>query len=416
MSKSTSSDRGYPQRAPTVPSSGPGSGPGAPRGLAHPTIALSNSRRPAIPVLELRGMPTRALVLFFCIAPLLAAAAKIPPLPPTPKKPVTETILRRQGAGRLPLARELERPRGADVERGAERPRPRRPRRAAEPRTPSRSGLRSASPGSRPATRQLVRARRQRSSPSSSQPPKQQPFIVPPRLARRPGPASGCSSTRTPSIPPAATTIDFFVPSLDGKHLAVSLSKGGTESGDVHVYDVADRQALAGRGPAGEQRHRGRQPGVERGRERLLLHAPPGEGRAPAGGPALLPAGLLPRARHPRGEGHLLAGQGLPAHRRGPAHLRRGRGAGRRPGAEGRRRRVRALPARPPRRAPGPRSRATPISSRTRSSAPTARCGPAPGRDRPRGQLLRIPLARPDPGRGAAGGARERRARSTATA
>lgn len=35
------------------------------------------------------------------------------------------------------------------------------------------------------------------------------------------------------------TEIDFYVPSLDGKLVAVSLSKGGSESGDVHVYEVA---------------------------------------------------------------------------------------------------------------------------------------------------------------------------------
>jgi prolyl oligopeptidase len=35
------------------------------------------------------------------------------------------------------------------------------------------------------------------------------------------------------------TEIDFFVPSQDGKYVAVSLSKGGSESGDVHVYEVA---------------------------------------------------------------------------------------------------------------------------------------------------------------------------------
>jgi prolyl oligopeptidase len=38
--------------------------------------------------------------------------------------------------------------------------------------------------------------------------------------------------------------IDFFVPSLDGKKLAVSLSKGGSENGDVSVYDVATGKAL----------------------------------------------------------------------------------------------------------------------------------------------------------------------------
>ena len=34
-------------------------------------------------------------------------------------------------------------------------------------------------------------------------------------------------------------SFDWFIPSPDGKTLAVSLSKGGSESGDVHFYDVA---------------------------------------------------------------------------------------------------------------------------------------------------------------------------------
>ena len=33
--------------------------------------------------------------------------------------------------------------------------------------------------------------------------------------------------------------MDWFVPSLDGKKVGVSLSKGGSEAGDLHVYDVA---------------------------------------------------------------------------------------------------------------------------------------------------------------------------------
>jgi len=40
--------------------------------------------------------------------------------------------------------------------------------------------------------------------------------------------------------PSGGTAIDFFVPSLDGKHVAVSLSKGGSESGDVHIYDAGN--------------------------------------------------------------------------------------------------------------------------------------------------------------------------------
>ncbi len=38
--------------------------------------------------------------------------------------------------------------------------------------------------------------------------------------------------------------IDFFVPSLDGARVAVSLSKGGSESGDLHLYDVASAKPL----------------------------------------------------------------------------------------------------------------------------------------------------------------------------
>jgi prolyl oligopeptidase len=39
--------------------------------------------------------------------------------------------------------------------------------------------------------------------------------------------------------PTGQTAIDWYVPSLDGKRIAVSLSRRGTESGDVQVYEVA---------------------------------------------------------------------------------------------------------------------------------------------------------------------------------
>lgn len=45
------------------------------------------------------------------------------------------------------------------------------------------------------------------------------------------------------------TAIDFYVPSLDGKYVAVSLSQGGSESGDLHVYDVASGKELTDRVP-----------------------------------------------------------------------------------------------------------------------------------------------------------------------
>ena len=40
------------------------------------------------------------------------------------------------------------------------------------------------------------------------------------------------------------TAIDFYVPSTNGKFVAVSLSKGGSESGDVQVYDVETGKPL----------------------------------------------------------------------------------------------------------------------------------------------------------------------------
>jgi len=39
--------------------------------------------------------------------------------------------------------------------------------------------------------------------------------------------------------PSGRTSIDFFVPSFDGRRLAVSLSRGGSESGDLHIYDLS---------------------------------------------------------------------------------------------------------------------------------------------------------------------------------
>ncbi len=41
-----------------------------------------------------------------------------------------------------------------------------------------------------------------------------------------------------------AVTIDFFVPSLDGRRIAVSLSENGSEEGTLHVFDVASGAEL----------------------------------------------------------------------------------------------------------------------------------------------------------------------------
>lgn len=69
-------------------------------------------------------------------------------------------------------------------------------------------------------------------------PPKQQPFLI---VTDSLDDLSGARTLVDPNALDAAgtTAIDFFEPSPDGALVAVSLSKSGTESGDVHIFDVA---------------------------------------------------------------------------------------------------------------------------------------------------------------------------------
>jgi len=71
-----------------------------------------------------------------------------------------------------------------------------------------------------------------------AQPPKQQAVLV---MRAESAEAGTEKVVLDPNVldPSGKTTIDFFVPSPDKKLVAVSLSKGGSESGDVHVLDVA---------------------------------------------------------------------------------------------------------------------------------------------------------------------------------
>jgi prolyl oligopeptidase len=77
------------------------------------------------------------------------------------------------------------------------------------------------------------------------QPPKQQPFLItigsvdegrPERVVLDP----------VVLDPSGGTSIDFFALSADAKRVAVSLSKGGSENGDVHVYEVSSATELTG--------------------------------------------------------------------------------------------------------------------------------------------------------------------------
>jgi prolyl oligopeptidase len=75
------------------------------------------------------------------------------------------------------------------------------------------------------------------------QPPKQQPFLVVMDSALRPGTERVVVDPNTLSTQ-GTTAIDWFVPSPDGKLVAVSLSQGGSEAGDVHLFDTATGQQV----------------------------------------------------------------------------------------------------------------------------------------------------------------------------
>jgi prolyl oligopeptidase len=75
-------------------------------------------------------------------------------------------------------------------------------------------------------------------------PPQQQPVLVVLPSADRPDEARVLVDLNQLD-PSGATSMDWYVPSLDGRRVAVSLAKGGSERGDAHVYDVDSGQALA---------------------------------------------------------------------------------------------------------------------------------------------------------------------------
>jgi prolyl oligopeptidase len=75
-------------------------------------------------------------------------------------------------------------------------------------------------------------------------PPQQQPVLVVLPSADRPDEARVVVDLNALD-PSGGTSMDWYVPSLDGRRVAVSLARGGSERGDVHVYDAESGQPLA---------------------------------------------------------------------------------------------------------------------------------------------------------------------------
>jgi prolyl oligopeptidase len=70
------------------------------------------------------------------------------------------------------------------------------------------------------------------------QPPKQQAFLVVMKPSADPASERALVDPNTLD-PNGKTSIAWYVPSRDGKKVAVTLTRSGTENGTVHVYDVA---------------------------------------------------------------------------------------------------------------------------------------------------------------------------------
>ena len=75
------------------------------------------------------------------------------------------------------------------------------------------------------------------------QPPKEQSTLV---VLDSPSDATTDRIVYDPNTADAkgSLSIDFYVPSLDGRRVAISLSRNGSEDGSVHIFDVASSKEL----------------------------------------------------------------------------------------------------------------------------------------------------------------------------
>ena len=177
-----------------------------------------------------------------------------------------------------------------------------------------------------------------------NQPPRQQSFLV---ILASPDDPAGERAVVDPNAidPRGGTAIDWFVPSFDGRLVAVSLSEGGSEAGSLRVYETATGRALADAIPRVNGGTAGGDVAWNGDGTGFLLHALPPGRRARHRGPRFLSAGLLPQARRADRRRRLRRGEGVPADRRDDPRIVRGRPLRARLRQERRRRRRVAVPA-----------------------------------------------------------------------
>jgi len=177
-----------------------------------------------------------SLALILVGTTLCWAADDLPAIPQTPKKPVTDEY---QGVQVVDDYRWLEPSADTEVRKWSDQENVRT--RAYLDRLASRPGLverLNQLNGSSSIRFSSLISRGGVLFAMKMQPPKRQAYLV--ALASPDDPDSA-RTVVDPNVldPTGSTAIDFYEPSLDGKLVAVSLSKGGTEDGSVSVFEVA---------------------------------------------------------------------------------------------------------------------------------------------------------------------------------
>jgi prolyl oligopeptidase len=188
---------------------------------------------------------TRSLIaLIIGLLMLLSAqlpAAELPALPKTPEKPVTDEY---HGTKVSDPYRWLENGADAEVKKWTEAQS--RYARAFLDQLPGLDAIRKRLKDLNGATSPDYLSLQERGGKLfalKSQPPKNQPFLITLASADKPDTEQIIIDPNRLN-PKGTTAIDFYVPSLDGRLVAVSLSEGGTEDGTVHVYEVATGKEL----------------------------------------------------------------------------------------------------------------------------------------------------------------------------
>jgi prolyl oligopeptidase len=188
-------------------------------------------------------MQTRFQAAILLSALLTSAAGQAPPAPATPKRPVTDDY---SGVKVVDDYRWLEQAADPEVRQWSAGQNART--RAYLDHLPMRAAIveRLGQLYNNPSARfSALTSRGGALFAMETQPPKLQPFLV--TLASPDDPGSARVVVDPNALDASGgTTIDFYEPSLDGKLVAVSLSKGGSEDGSVTVFEVATGKALGG--------------------------------------------------------------------------------------------------------------------------------------------------------------------------